>query len=361
MTGQDFNEIFKKVYPKNEGEVYIFKTAYGLIMLGEAVAESERRVIGTGITPDTYIGIRLLEEDVFYIRDSESDMVYDCAYEDLGAYNEKNPASKIFQLLNRITKSINVKGAEILFMRGCGYSEMNGYSEACAIGFSNIFCKNQQPGELLDLILANNSDFSQNAKGLISINAKENMCALIENRTPMFLPLPLSGYKTVIALTGDKPFKRPEFSKIIKNLKKEMGSFSNFESFFDNAKLTAGDLPEYKCAAFLSSEASRITSGAAFLKSGNLAGFGELVKQSAVEYMSLIGKEAKNTELLFQIASPNTTVCGIYKERGIYAIIADTDVDNFINKVGSLYEKKAGKKPEFYICASSFSGEVPAK
>ena len=362
MTGQSFYENFKKFYPKNEGEIYIFKTAYGLIMLGEAISEAERRVIGAGITPDTYIGIRLLEEDMFYIRYTDSEMVYECAYENLGAYHEKNPAAKIFRLLDRITKNINVRGAEILFMPDCDNGELSGYSEAAVIGFSNIFCQNQQPGDLLESIIPNNTDFSQNARRLISICAKENTFSLIENRTPVFFSIPsLSGYKIIITLTGEKPFKRPEFDKITKDLKDEIVDFSTFENFADKEEISGSDLPEYRYAAFLKAEAARIASGAICLKNGDLAGFGKLVKESASEYISAVGKEAKNVELLFKIAAPKTVACGIFKERGIYSIVPNAEVDNFVKSVGTLYEKKAGRSPEFYICASSFSGEVRKK
>lgn len=362
MTGEVFSDNFQKVYAGKNEKPYIFKAAYGLLMLGEAISEVERRVIGIGITPDTLIGIRLCREDIFYLRELDSEVMYECRRTELGVYRENNWAKDIFHLIGRLTKSINAAGAQILFYKEGKKEEFESYSAAAAIGFSDIFCKSLNPAALLGVILPDNINFADNAKELISLEAAKDRFAFVENQIPIYLPASLSGYKIIIVLTGEKPFKNPDFKRVLDRMKETgRGEVSSFSHISRDEIGLYRDLPEYYLALFARNESERITAGAEALKRGDINLFGDIVKQSGKEYLAAAGKSSSNIELLFEFASEISYVCGIYKNRGVFAVVADGEVDKFVAGVGEMYEKKAGSKPEFYICADSATEEVVLK
>lgn len=360
LNSQFFYDTFNKVYTESGDKPYIFKTSYGLSMLGTAVSEVERCVIGAGITPSTFIGIRICEEDTFYLRDADSELMYECARGDLSNYYENNWAKDIFHLIGRLTKSVNINGAKILIGKSCDHWEFSHYSAAVALGFSHIFCKNLQPAELLPLILPEGASFAESAGALMSLSAVENRCMLIENRHLVYFPFPIGEFKIVIAVVSDKPFKNPDFKKVLENIK-ELKFGTDFLQFSQITKQEIElyrEQPDYLYALFARNEMERLALAAACLKQGDLARFGEILTQSAEELLKAVGKPAEKVKKMFEISAALSAGCGIYRNKGIFAIVRNGEVDQFVDMVGHLYEKKAGTKPEFYICSSSESCAV---
>lgn len=307
-----FRETFSKVYGESSEKIYIFKIAYGMIMLGEAVSESVGRIIGTGIAPDTFIGVRFCKENCFYLRETDSEFMYECKTENLLEYSDKDWAKDIFRLIGHICLGKNINGAQVLLHKECG-TDFAAYDTAVCYAFSNIL--NLLPDEWVRVI--NNINFAKSAKNLISLSSCVKGFWLVENQNPVYILHELPETKIVLAFCG----KQKEF-------------IAEDESFIKNEEI-------------------RIIDGVAALKRGDLCEFGKKVKESAKEYFDNISKNAENLKIMFDISKSYSDVCGIYEKRGIFTFVKDGKVDEFIEKVEEEYKKKSGEKPEFYICAQS--------
>lgn len=332
MNGDTFYETFYKVYGESDDRLHVFKLAHSMLVLGEAAASEGRRVIGLGITPDTFIGIRLCSDGSFYLRETDSEIMYDCEKNKLFAYRENDWAKNLFHILGRLCGSINISGAQVLFHKECGADFAN-YAAAVCYGFSKIFCSDITAAEILSMILPGNADFAENARQLLSLDSQKGRFSLIENRVPVYIFPGMDDYMTVLALTGEKAFADP-----IKRAEQ------------------SGMTDEIK--AFEEEENRRVTVGAALLKKGDTEGFGRIVKKSAEEYLELAQKHSEKVKMLFKCAAALSDICGIYENRGIFSFVHKDVVDEFVDTLGAEYEKKAGTKPEFYICAPSASETV---
>ena len=144
------------------------------------MAETEHRLIGTSISPDCYIGIRLCDSGRFYIRSTDSNIMYECSREQLSGYNENNWAKKIFLLLSRMSGSININGAEILFHSDCNRAEFRRYSMITAYAFAEIFCSNLKSADILGFISQEKTDYRENALKLMTVNAEKNKIYYID-------------------------------------------------------------------------------------------------------------------------------------------------------------------------------------
>lgn len=319
LTAETFNETFLKIYGKNSENLHIFKIAHGMTLLGDAAAEQIHRIIGIGIAPDTFIGIRFCEDDCFYLRETDSEIMYECKKSNLSEYNDMDWAANIFHLIGHFILSINISGAQILFHKECG-AEFADYAVAVCYGFSNIFCKNLSLGELLGIVLPHSADFSENAKKLISFSSSKKGFLFVENLHPFYLLPMMEDKKIILILIGKRCF---------------------------------GKIEEKEYKDFVDNEIRRILNGGEALKKGDLSAFGKNVKESAQEYLTKAKGDTEKIEILFSTVSQFSDICGLYKKDGIFAFVNDNCVDEFVNKVSEEYEKKAGEKPEFYICAPS--------
>lgn len=359
MTKDVFFDTFSKLYPQNTKIPYVFKMPYSIALIGGEIAETEHRLIGTNISPDCYIGIRLCDSGRFYIRSTDSNIMYECSREKLSGYNENNWAKKIFRLLSRMNGSININGAEILFHSDCNRAEFRRYSMLTAYAFAGIFCSNLKPADILGFIPTEESDYKENALRLMTVNAEKNKIYYVENGISIPVDFVFDGYKTVLISAGSKFVKQIDFEKVLGSIRDTRREFTGRFSNIGREELHKyKSLPEYPYMEFAVNEGERIFNAGNCVKKGDIKGLGKIIKDSAREYFSLLRKDGAAPSGLFDIAENAADVCGAYGNFGIYAILPDAEVDSFMSDVGKECERKTGMLPEFYVCGSSFGGVV---
>lgn len=348
MTRDEFLNNFEKVFPKKDDKPFIFKAAYPVILMGEYNLSEKQKVLGIGIKPDTYIGVRLRNDDNFYIRDISDVVVYQCVREELSYYKENEWAGELFSILSKMIKNTDISGAEILFYAEPKNKEIESYKASLCYAFFKITGEKFKNKELLNFMLPNDCTFSENAKALISLNSAKNKVLLVENATPQYIHTIDTKYKIILILTEEKPFKGIEFPKIKAEDDKDI--------IFDEYTIYK-DLEDYSVMEFSKREQTRTDWAILALKKNNLREFGAMVKASAEEYLAESNKKNSKVGTLFFTASILTEVCGLYKNRGVFAFVMEEKIDSFVEKVGKIYEKKAGKKPNFYICETTDTRE----
>lgn len=342
MNGESFKQNFKKVYRDNEVPIYVFKAAHGFSMMG--VTGINKCMLGMGIAPNTYVGIRICEDDMFYIRFSDSEMQYECKKDNLAGYNGEENIKQLFNALSGICG--NIPGAQIYFHCDCAEKEFCEYLQALVYGFCML------TGTAYDM--ENKYDnFSEKARKKITVSAGENRCEMIENDKITFFSLPLKGCKIIIGKTGGKPFKPINFEETVNRL-----GIDNYENISDEESAMYKASEGYEILDYAINEKKRIFKAAEALGSGDFSMFSRIIKRSASEYLDIIKKSGGNLRTLYDIASSASIICGIYENSGIYSLVEDYRVDRFIKNIGDAYEHKIGKRPNFYVCASSATCKV---
>lgn len=359
MAKEDIFDIFSKLYPKNKEVPCVFKIPYGIALLGGETAETEHCLFGINITPDCYIGIRFCTGGVFYIRSTDSNIMYECSRKGLAEYNENNWAKEIFHILSRMNGSINADGAEILFHSECNRAEFRRYPELTAYAFAEIFYGGLKSADALSFISSKKNGYKEKALRLMSVNSEKNKIYYIENGVLIPAEFVFDGYKTVLISAGNKFVKQIDFERLLENVRNTRREFTGSFSNIDRKEAQKyKSMTEYPYIKFAINERERIFELERSIKKGDIIAMGEIIKESAGEYFNLLGKDGTAACRLFDIAENAADVCGIYDKYGIYAILPDGETDSFINNVGKECERKTGLIPEFYVCETSFGGAV---
>ena len=294
MTREKFLENFYKIYEKNNENIFISSVPYPLIM-----AKNKNIAVGMGITPDTLMGIRFCEEKKVFIRQTGDELMYECEAEKLASYDGEDWSREIFLLLARFIKKTDMCGMQILFHCDCN-DEFKNYFLAAAVGFCKCFLPKKNIAEILEYIMPKKMDFADK----ITLLCPKNTCFFETGEE-------LSGYSF-----------EDEYKIIIAKTKKHMKKDSRAEEDKN------------------------------FEKPSGFKGLSEFIKKGAEESLKSC-KNSEYTAMLYNEAKKYAEFVGIYKDCGVYAFIRDAEVDEFVRKTGEEYEKKAGSKPEFYICNSS--------
>ena len=357
MTKKSFLENFKKIYGSESENVNISKTTTPLVLLGEATADIDKRIIGTGITPDTIIGIMPQNDGSFQIRETDSIYMADFQADDEITNKDKKSIGEISDLVLRMVKGGELKGAKILFHSDCEKGGSSSRLAATAVGISSVIGRDFLPGDLLGVVMPNNTSYKDNSKLLLSMTARENTCAYIQSREPVYFPFFAREYEVVIITAGKKELKPIDFKSVVRTIRKTI--CRNTAGFYDIDEKEIGIMQataEYNKALFALHEAKRVAAGADYLNAGNPDAFSRLVKESAREYLSLYSKSVFSE--LFELAEDISPICGVYENRGIFAFVQKKKVDGFISTLGKMFEKKTGILPEFYICSLSSAMRV---
>lgn len=346
MTKDELLNNFEKVYSKKDTSPFIFKGAYPVILMGEHNPEDSQTVLGIGVKPDTYIGVRLCDDN-FYISDIKERVVYQCKREELPYYKENKWAGELFLIISKMIKDTEIEGAEILFCAEGRNEEIESYKSVLCYAFSKITGKYFYDKELLNFILPNDCNFVENSRMLFSLNSEKDKVMFADDASFGYIaPIP-SEYKILLILTDEKPFKGIDLAR-----KKEKE-----EDFVIDEYTIYKDLEDYSAFEFSKREKTRTEWGIKALKKGDLREFGNMLKASAEEYLAELNKKNSKVGTLFFTVSLLTEICGIYKNKGVFAFVQEERVDTFVENIGNIYEKKVGKKPNFYICETSDTKE----
>lgn len=346
MNGESLRENFIKVYRENDAPVYVFKAAHGFSMTRET--EINRCMLGMGIAPDTYMGVRLCEKDMFYVRYADSEMQYECHRSKLAEYNDSERAKPVFRSLAKLVMNKPVSGAQIYFC--CECEDFSEYTAVLVYGFSTLLGIDASEERLLTFLYPEKYSYTKNARALITLSSAENRCEMIEESGIILFSLPMKGCKIIICKLDEKSLKPIDYNKIIQNIETE--------SLTQEEILAFKDTEEYEKLNFAINERKRFKELKEALENGRFADFSHIIKRSSLEYLLLTKKNGRNLKMLFDIAYESAIICGIYEGCGIYAFVEEDRVDKFIKSVGIAYENKIGKKPFFYVCASSETKKV---
>ncbi len=336
MNGETLRQNFIKVYRDNNIPINVFKAAHGFSLLCEA--EPNSAAIGMGIAPNTYLGIRLCDEDSFYVRFPGSEMQYECSRNKLSEYSQNDCAEPIFKTIARLLKgNESISGAQLYFQCECDEEKFAEYKAVLVYGMGTILGMNTSGENLMKFIYPDTMNFSENARNIITLSSAENRCEAIEKTEISFFSLPFGGCKLVIGKTDTKPLKSVEYDE--KKLDMGIAAYKGSD--------------EYNKINYAINEKERFKQAKEALKHGEYARLGHIIRRSSCEYLSVVKKNGSNLKMLFDMAAESSIICGIYERSGIYAIVEDNRVDSFIKAVGAAYERKIGKRPDFYVCAAA--------
>ena len=177
----------------------------------------------------------------------------------------------------------------------------------------NGFCTDVPP---VKEILGHFGDFEKNSLALF---ARRDAVTVIRAGNAEYYPFPSQRYKIVVCTCGN--------AKIKKHLKSDM---------------------------------TRPHDAMKALAQGDFGGFGRLVTAEGAAVLAA-NRRAGNVRALFDIAcrlgdSEGTGVL----DGGIFALAEDSKVDTFMHNLGAEFEKRIGKRPDFYITVPENSGAETA-
>ncbi len=340
MTDKEFLDTFKKVYGGEEENIHGFFLPQGVEFLGGVTGEYLKKAIGVGLSPGTYAGIRICEDNIFKLRKIDSEILYSCHKDNLGEYRDDEWAEEIFKQIDKLLGVINVKGAEILVAIECGEMGYDDIKAAVCYGFIKLFLGGADHREITKIIAMDERKYNNFSRKLIGISAKENHLGVTFENNVVSVPVELNGCRAVVAII-DKKGVKVDFEKDIKRIMSDKNNPP-----FEDIKMYQ-HLPEYKYLAYFEKEKERILLSESYIMSGNITELAKLINKSAEEYLKL-GKNSALNDLFYIMSSMALFSC-VYNDRGVVSIISDIETDEYIEKVDKIFNKKTGSSPEFYI------------
>lgn len=314
MNAEIFRNNFSKVYSVGGQPIFVFKAAHAITLLPHS--GNTDFAVGMGVAPNTYIGIRPSENDIFTVGFFDSEIRYECKRKYLNAYASNDRAAPIFRTIGRFLNDYSVNGAEIYFEYEKNFGECE---TAAAFAFSYLSKQKIVYENLFASMYSETADYCETAKRIITFSSVKNRCEIFQKNSLSYALLPLDNCNVVIATIDCKPIKLCEENAFCKNEK----------IYFDGI--------------------------ASALKNGKYIQSGEIIKQAATDYLSSCTKKCEKLKFLFEISSKRAVICGLYGQKGIYAIVENEKVDFFVKDVGTIYEQNHGNRPDFYIGAASSS------
>ena len=299
MTADSFFKVFDKLYGKKEGKIFLFNIAHGLTFFEN---KETGRTIGMGITPERFVGIRLTDEEKFYLRNTESNILYKVSQNELDICD--HPYSGIFRTIKKMVKTLQMSGAEILLHNECPDFTNESYLPGIIMAFFYIFKK---PVTLYDYYIEGEKITSDDILGITSV---KNCISVIGNGQMKYTPVNFAGYKIILILCGD--------NKINMDVGGE--EFSLAEEY---------------------------------LSRGDVESFGGIIKNNALKVL-----KKGIIKTIFDIASMYSSVCGITENGSVYIFLEDSKVDEKVKVIDDKIFEKSGQRAEFYICTSDGSGII---
>jgi len=381
---EKLTEIFFKIFG-NEGEQIRYFSGPGRVnLIGEHIDYCGGFVFPAALTLDNIVAIRPLEGRKLKLAATDLKGIYEVDLDNIDAAKALkwgNYQAGVAKEL--ITLGYDLDGAEMLFDGtipfGSGLSSSASIELATAIALSTLSYEksgiNKVPN-LVELAVAGQkaeNNFCDVNCGIMdqfaSAMGKKDNAILLNCNTLEYkhVPLVLNGYKVVIANTCKK--RALAESKYNERRSEVDLGLSILNKFLPNKKflcdVTIQEFEQYKNeiedqvirnrVQHVVYENYRVVESVKVLESGDLIGFGRIMKQAndSIRYLY----EATGFEL-------DTMVDEAEKVEGCIAarmtgagfggctvnIVKEEAIESFIETVGMNYKEKTGLTPNFYIC-----------
>lgn len=307
-----------------------------LFLLGDISFPDYGHSLISVISAGTALSISFEGTD-FSIQQTHDNTVFSAEKKNLLNYSEKNYAAPIFHAISYLNSHFknDSDGLRLLYEHNTNSKGFYNYLSPLISLFLLLFPGHTPTDALTALtpMKLSKKDYfslfvtaSQN-KGHITLT--DNLSLLTKDYL-----LPPDDVKIVIIKTDTKP-KR---------------IFSDFSPTSDPDELSK---EQQRILSFFIKEEERV------LKYPELKDIGEfhnLINESGEDLLSLLDTSAISLLVDITRKTPALSSRPIANSSSVYAIVPDTEVDNFIKYTENEYEKKAGYKPTFYITDTVASG-----
>ena len=323
-------DSFIKYYGGEKNGLKCFKSCFGIVLYGAGFENSNTPVGVLSLSAGANVVVRLKEDYNFKIICSDMDTEFECNFDSLKDFNGDKLPKALFKVCAMLKGEI--KGAEILI----DYSIDDSRFQRPVTALSTVLgCLDK--GKVPDIeavkFLADESDDEKNIIPSAELYGRKNTILNRRNDGKWeYLSFSMSGMKAVLSYV-DKTIDV-----------KKMLSEDNMEKYKSN---------ECKRMELIKAEVSEnktITQQAA-----------KNFKASAYELFNMLGKNSDFLFDMYRISEETNivrSVVPIYSIGGVCAFVEDKDIDQYIEKLSSEYQKKAGQMPTFCICDSDSSGII---
>ncbi len=323
-------DSFIKYYGGEKNGLKCFKSCFGIVLYGAGLENTKASVGILSLSAGANVVVRLTEDYSFKIICSDMDTEFECNLEELKAFNGDKLPKALFKVCAMLKGEI--KGAEILIYYSIDDKKFKTPVTALATALG-IMDKGKIPDIEAVRFLADESEDEKNLIPAAELYGRKNTILNRRNDGKWeYLSFNFSGVKAVLSYVD----KTIDVKKM----------------------LSEDDMEKYK-----SNECKRIELIRAELSENKTITqqIAKIFKASAYELFNMLGK---NSDFLFDMYKFSeetnlvTAVVPIYSIGGVCAFVEDKDIDNYIEKLSSEYQKKAGQMPTFCICDSDSSGII---
>lgn len=288
--------------------------------------------ISLSLSPATIATVRIKNDGLYKIINSNSDIMYQCDENKLLDYNDDDIAKHLFRAI-ALSKG-NICGAEILLTHSVDESCFNNSLIAVYTAL-NIINNKPQPSINEVASLSDNKKYVDNLFACKLYGRKNTVIVKNQKGDVHYLPLNFNTHKLIIARIDSL---KESFFKAIKELSQK----STYIQYQNNEQ----------------ERVLKIIENITTYKAPNKE-FSTILKASAQELCSLYAKYGNIIHEACKTAEETSLPCAVFpapEYNGICAITENSKVDDFITSYTKLYESLAGEKPKFYICNTADSG-----
>ncbi|MBQ3038690.1 MAG: hypothetical protein IJD30_05880 [Clostridia bacterium] len=324
INKKEIQSDFKKRFPEYSDGVRTFAVANDLTLFGNGFEGSEREYYSLPVSVRTYLSLVMCDDGKFSFQLSDSNNEYTSATDELTMFKEKDFEEEIFKTISHNRKSSN--GAKMLFSFDVNTKSFMKSAACVKTAFSLI--GDGKIDESVDDGECNWECLLRGRKNYL-ISQKGN-----------YIPLDLSGYKIIFAIT---------------DFKKEKGSL------IQRLNKIGNDIPEEGCFCdstekYIINELNRIKKLSEKPKTEEIL---QMLKQSGLEYCEVV---QKNSEMLKKMmkAAYNSGLCSAavpaIKYSSLVVFVKEEKTDEFISIFSESGQLASGSQISFCITQSENSG-----
>ncbi len=358
MNFKDLKSNFNIRYNTN-ADVPCFFAGTPLFLLGDVTSSNSSSLL-TVLSTGTAVAINThASKNIFSIQNTSENITYTCAGNELSKYHENNYANPLFNFISKIMPYLPQKlaSADMLFLDNTLKSQFTNPIGALCSAIYLLYFPEREIKDFLGYF--NYGEPETAAKLTAALVLGKEQCLVHTGHYENYKKyrLPISNKKIIIILTdGKNQFISQGMDNAFNKLQKEHPEITISTELADDIIMNENSLndKEKDFLCFMLNEENRIKK---YPKISNYEEFCNIINESAKEFLKIAN--SPDLDLLANVLS-NNPKCHAFRPvqnlPGIYCIVPNVDVDAFIEKTVSEYEKKAGYKPAFYVCDTASSG-----
>lgn len=380
MTGGQLSEKFFELYGNRNNNPVLFFSPGRVNLIGEHTDYNRGFVFPCAINFGTYLAIRKTDDEIIKLHTLNFNFSLETSLTDIKRDENGEwvnyPLGVFMEFLN---KKLTLGGVELLFSgdipNGAGLSSSASIEMVTAVALNELF---QTGLSMLDMVMMSQSaenNFAGMNCGIMdqfAVGFGEKMKAIFLNCDTLeyeLVPVELNDYQLVITNTNkrreltDSKYneRRSECERAVTDISSEVRINHLSEINIDRIGIINNLIDNEtirRRAHHVISENGRVVQAVDLLKRNDLIGFGHLMNES---HDSLKDDYEVTGYELDTLVYEARTLDGVIGSRMTGAgfggctvsLVHKAKINNFIEKLGSIYKKKTGLTADFYLPAIS--------